>query len=172
MRKPPQQNQKERQINIYSLNTARTNAVVHHSLQIAATHPHKFDIVLHQEPWWGNISARDNAMGEARAAGWNVLLPVTNPQGEPCRPRVLTYFRQGTDLEIVQCTDIIQNYNIQILDIKRPGTLQQTIQLINIYNAPEGSEHFAADSLTTLQLDHNIPTIITGVGGNIRPAAH
>jgi ribonuclease HI len=162
MRRPPKQNQKERQINIYSLNTARTNAVAHHSLQIAATHPHKFDIVLHQEPWWGNISARDDAMGEARAAGWNVLLPVTIPQGEPLRPRVLTYFRQGTDLEIVQRTDIIQNHDIQILDIKRPGTLQRTIRLINIYNAPEGSEHFATDSLTALQLDHNIPTIITG----------
>ncbi len=44
------QNQSERLINIYSLNTARKNDVVHNALHIASTHKRDFDIMLHQEP--------------------------------------------------------------------------------------------------------------------------
>ena len=71
-----QQNQSECLINIYSLNTARKNDVAHDSLQIASTHDRNFDIMLHQEPWWGTISERDELIGEACSAGWSVLLPV------------------------------------------------------------------------------------------------
>src|SRR6266849_2617545 len=156
------QNQSERLINIYSLNTARKNDVVHNALHIASTHERDFDIMLHQEPWWGPISERDDLVGEARSAGWTVLLPVVRKLPVPRRHRVLAYIRQNTDLELVQRMDLIEDYDIQILDIKRHGALQRNVRIINIYNAPEGGEHFAVDYLRRLILDPEIPTVITG----------
>jgi hypothetical protein len=155
-----QQNQRERTINIFSLNTARKNDVAHHALHIASTHKRRFDIMLHQEPWYGPIS--DHEVGEARGNGWTVLTPVVRTPEVVRRPRVMAYVRQNTDLEIVQRTDLIEDYDLQILDIKRQGTLQRTVRVINIYNVPEGGENFAVDRLCQLQLDPTIPTIITG----------
>ena len=160
---PEQQkrNQRDRKINILSLNVARSNVVAHESLQIASTHNRKFDIMLHQEPWWGSISAREDERGEARSLGWTVALPTTHPVPLNRRPRVLAYFRTSTDLVIVQRTDIIENLDIQILDVKRHGAKQRVTRLINIYNAPDG-ESRAVDELCRLALDPDIPTIIMG----------
>ena len=70
------QNQRDRLVNVLSLNVARRNVVAHEALSIASTHTRKFDIMLTQEPWWGTISAHDE-QGEARSTGWTVLLPTT-----------------------------------------------------------------------------------------------
>ena len=79
-----------------------------------------------------------------------------------CWPCVMAYICQNMDLGVVQRTDIVEDYDIQILEIKQQGTLQQTVRIINIYNVPEGGENFAVDRLCQLQLDPTIPTIITG----------
>ena len=155
-----QQNQRERVINVYSLNVARKNDVAHHALHIASTHGRSFDIMLHQEPWYGPISERD--MGEARGTGWSVITPVVRSPTVIRRPRVMAYVRQNTDLVVVQRTDLIEDFDIQILDIKRQGARQRTVRIINIYNVPEGGENFAVDRLCQLRLDPTIPTIITG----------
>src|SRR5713101_399672 len=85
---PEQQkrNQRDRKINILSLNVARSNVVAHESLQIASTHNRKFDIMLHQEPWWGLISAREDERGEARSLGWTVALPTTHQSPSTADP--------------------------------------------------------------------------------------
>lgn len=66
------------------------------------------------------------------------------------------------DLEVVQRRDLIEDYNIQILDIKCNGALQHNICIINIYNALEGGEHFVVHHLRHLNLDPEIPMVITG----------
>lgn len=66
-----------------------------------------------------------------------------------------------TQIFIAQCTDIIENLDIQILDIKCQGVNQQVIHLINIYNAPNG-ESFTVNELCQLALDPAVPTIIMG----------
>ena len=81
--------------------------------------------MLHQEPWYGPISERD--IGEARGAGWTVITPVVHTPAVIRQPRVMAYVHQNTDLEVVQRTDLIEDYDIQILDIKRQGTLQRTV---------------------------------------------
>ena len=146
-----QQNQRERIINIFSLNVACKNDVAHHAIHIASTHNRRFDIMLHQEPWYGQISEHD--MGEARGAGWTVITPVVRTPTVICRPRVMAYVRQNTDLKVVQRTDLLEDFDIQILDIECQGAHQRTVRIVNIYNVPEGGENFAVDRLCQLQLD-------------------
>jgi hypothetical protein len=114
--------------------------------------------MLHQEPWWHQISAREDDFGEACSAGWKVLLPKNSAIPPDCRPRVLAYTRANTDLEIIQRTDIAEDLDIQILGVKCQGANQQVTRLINIYNAPDG----AIDLLRQLELDPTTPTIIMG----------
>ncbi|KAF8297400.1 hypothetical protein DL93DRAFT_2173764, partial [Clavulina sp. PMI_390] len=118
------------------------------------------DIILIQEPWWGKVSS-SGARGEARAPGWRVLLPV-NHIDENSRPRVLAYTRDHNDIEVIPRTDIAKSLDLQVIDIKRRGSRQRVVRLINIYNAPTGSDSFAVDLLPTLALNPTTPTIITG----------
>ena len=101
-------------------------------------------------------------MGKARGAGWTVITPVVHTPTVIHRPRVMAYVRQNTDLKVVQRTDLLEDFDIQILDIKHQGAHQQTVHIVNIYNVLEGGKNFVVDRLCQLQLDPTIPTIITG----------
>ena len=106
-------------INVYSLNTARSNKICHTALHIASKHTRNFNLILFQEPWFGPITSSGDTQGGCSQRGWIPLLPTYRSIPEDHRPRVMAYYRQSSLIEVTPCTDIIDDLDIQIIDVKR-----------------------------------------------------
>ena len=65
----------------------------------------------------------DSTPSESRAPSQPQLSAVI------CRPQVMAYVCQNTDLKVVQRTDLIEDFDIQILDIERQGAHQRMAEL-------------------------------------------
>ena len=150
-------------INVYCLNAARSNQICHTALNIASTHERDFDIVLLQEPWYGSITSANDIRGAVSMQGWQPIMPSSSIP-EDRRPRVMAYVRAEARLEVVSRSDIINDLDIQVLDVKRQGVNQPTTRLVNIYNqsAAEEEEGFSVDRLQEAVFDGTVATILTG----------
>jgi hypothetical protein len=95
--------------------------------------------------------------------GWQPIMP-TSPVPEDRRPRVMAYIRIEANLNIVAHSDLIDDLDIQILDVRCQGANQPITRLVNIYNqlAAEEVDGFSVDWLREIIFDKDIATILTG----------
>jgi Endonuclease-reverse transcriptase len=160
-------------INIYCLNTAHSNQICHTALNLASTHERNFDIILFQEPWYGSITSADDIRGGVSMQGWQPIMP-TSPVPEDRYPRVMAYIHIEANLNIVARSDLIDDLDIQILDVRCQGANQPITQLVNIYNqsAAEEADGFSVDWLCEIIFDKDIATILTGDWNLRHPICH
>ncbi|PPQ75421.1 hypothetical protein CVT25_008058, partial [Psilocybe cyanescens] len=120
-----------------------------------------FDVIILQEPAWGYIGKVEgkDVHGPIAVAGWTPIIPVTSPPPD-FRPRTMAYSRTRPDFLITLRTDIIEDKDIQILDIRQPG--QTRITIINIYNDTPAQELCILNRLRHMELSFDHPTILTG----------
>lgn len=156
-----QNNAKNPPLRILQLNTYKSSPTVHALLNAACG---KFDLLLLQEPWYGNIG--NDHDGPTAHESWQPILPCYPiPQGT--RPRVMAYISRDDrwlrrDLEITARTDLIDSLDAQVLEI-RLGR-HPPILIGNIYNAPVRMNH-DLNTVKTVMETHwprNIPIVLTG----------
>ena len=98
-------------LQVCSVNINRSTNAMHALSHNIANDKRKFDLILIQEPWWnGSITTSFQ--------GWQIILPrpAINEQE---RPRVVAYYRLQAEIEVTLCTDIGNDLDYMILDIKR-----------------------------------------------------
>ena len=145
-------------LHVCSVNINRSTNAMHALTHNIANAKRHFDLVLIQEPWWnGSITTSFQ--------GWQVILPTPTINDHE-RPRVVAYYRLQAEIEVTLRTDIGNDLDYMILDIKRNNSSLPTTRIINIYNQRELSESqnisFTAERLAEKILDTDTPTIITG----------
>lgn len=148
-------------LRILRLNTYRSNPTVHALLNAACG---KFDLLLIQEPWYGNIG-NDND-GPTAHNSWQPILPCY-PIPHEARPRVMAYVSRDDkwlrrDLEITTRTDLINSLDAEALEI-RLGQ-HPPIIIANVYNAPTcmSQDSGAVRSVMETRWPANIPVVLTG----------
>ena len=65
----------------------------------------------------------------------------------------MAYFRPRPSIEVILCSDLIQDWNIQILNITHQGN--PTTIIINLYNNHKQHDECATALLRTIPLSHN-----------------
>jgi hypothetical protein len=121
-------------IKILQINTQQSNYKTHTILNKTAG---KYDILLIQEPWIGDIG--NGNRGPPAHNTWKPYLPIQSiRQGD--RPQVITYFRHNrSNIKITTCSDIATDPDFQILELsQKPYT---PIIIFNIYNAKMLTTH-------------------------------
>lgn len=148
-------------LRILQLNTYKSNPTVHALLNAACG---KFDLLLLQEPWYGNIGNGND--GPTAHEAWQPILPCYPiPQGT--RPRVMAYVSRDDrwlrrDLEITARTDLVDSLDAQALEV-RLGR-HPPVLIANVYNAPIRTNQ-ELSTVKTVMGAHwpiNIPVILTG----------
>lgn len=121
-----------------------------------------FDIVILQEPAWGFIGndKGEEVWGPIMLQGWNPVIPTTNNNNSLTRPRTLTYYRTRPDFSITLRSDILEDWDIQVLDISQQG--QPLTMLSNVYNDPRLQQQSVLNHLRHVGLPRDHPVIITG----------
>ncbi len=152
-------------ISICSLNVNHSNAATHAAMYIIAESKEpSFDLFLVQvqEPWWEKINEEYRTVS---FSGWQTILlkwPILAAE----RPRVVAYYKTGTNLEITLHNDIIMDLDIMAIEIKRDSDITEAMRIINIYNQKQLSDHipmtYTSDCIANLQWDPHVPTVITG----------
>ena len=144
----------------------RRNAAMHALLETNTTD----DIICSQEPWFSRIGVTraDNAregrdvLGGAAHPNWNINYPYfTDSQ----RAKVITYTRKFTRTHGRKQTPI---RTVARLDLARHPTIlitdhhikQECIRIINFYH--DVNDPSSLRTLTTLELDPEVPTILVG----------
>src|SRR6266581_548369 len=116
---------------VCSLNINRSNAATQATMHNISKHKNPaIDILLIQEPWWHKVN---NSYISVTLKGWQTVLPK-QPIAEGDRPRTITYFWQGTNIELTLRNDLASDLDYMVLDVRRNGSTQQPVRLINIYN--------------------------------------
>ena len=148
---------------LLSVNMQRHNAAMHSLLET-----NKSDNILFvQEPWFDQVGVQrvDNArtgvdvLGGVAHPDWDLFYPFfTNNKWA----KVITYRRKQINgrlnpLRVVPRLDLVQHNTILITDIYIGNNL---LRAINYYNDVADSSSFA--SLTSLELDPTVPTILVG----------
>ena len=143
-------------IKIIQLNCNKKRSAVHGLLNTCFNDA---DLLLFQEPWWAQISPNDTK----RLVGhrtWTPILPTMTQSIDDPPPHVMAYLWPRPGMEVVLCSDLIQDQDIQILNIIHQGNLTTTI--INLYNDHKCHDECATALLCTISLSYNQPIIITG----------
>jgi hypothetical protein len=117
-------------IRILQINTQRSNFKTHTILNETTG---KYDLVLIQEPWIGDISGGNR--GSPVHKVWKLYIPIQKiRQGD--RPHIITYFRHNrSDIKITMHLDIATDPDFQILKISQKPHV--SIIIFNIYNAKD-----------------------------------
>ena len=86
----------------------------------------KFDLVLIQEPWWnGSITTSFQ--------GWQVILLVPSINNQDW-PRVAAYYQLQAEIEVMLRTDIGEDLDYMILDVRHNNSNIPLTHVINLYN--------------------------------------
>ncbi len=147
-------------LNVNHLNTA-THAAMHY---ISSCKDPPFDIILIQEPWWQEINSTFTTVS---LAGWQVTTLKLNIHRTEC-PRTAVYHRLGMGINLMLRTDIAQDLDYMIMNIKREGNTWPPTTLINIYNQKtminndSPTQEWTANCLQNHIPHHSTPTIIAG----------
>ena len=142
-------------IRIIQLNCNKKGSAVHGLLNTCFNDA---DLLL-QEPWWAQISP-NSTKGPVGHRAWTPILSTTTQSIDDPLPHVIAYLRPRPGIEMVLCSDLIQDQDIQILNIIHQGN--PTTTTINLYNDYKRHDECATALLCTIPLSHNQPTIITG----------
>ena len=150
-----------------SVNMGRRNPATHALLNANNTD----HIIFMQEPWYSRIStARSNkdkegvdVLGAAANPRWDMVYPATRRPDE--RVKVVTYVRltetdagrRRTRISATCRSDLCAHPCVQLLDIQ---TGKEKWRAINFYN--DVKDPTALDTLTSLDLDPTVPTILVG----------
>jgi hypothetical protein len=147
---------------VLQLNVARSNGCMHTLLNTLT----QFDIVLFQEPWYGQIGIARSSdcpdgtdiMGTVANAAWEAFTPEPDHDVSPLR--VTTYVQKGINHLVARpCPDILYSKDIQAISILYGET---TFHIINVYNAGPGSIAQHINLLQDTSLDPGVPTAIAG----------
>jgi len=142
-------------IKIIQLNCNKKGSAVHGLLNTCFNDT---DLLLFQKLWWAQISP-NSTKGPVGHRAWTPILPTTTQSIDDPLPHVMAYFWPHSSIEVVLCSDLIQDRDIQILNIIHQGNPTTTI--INLYNDHKQHDECATALLHTISLSHNQPTIIT-----------
>ena len=125
-------------------------------------HVQDFDIIILQEPAWGFIGndEGEEVRGPIALQGWNPVIPTTNNNNGLTSPQTLTYYRMRPDFSVTLRSDILEDWDIQVLDISQQG--QPLTTLINVYNGPRLQQQSTLNRLRHAGLPRDHPVIITG----------
>src|SRR5258708_3120366 len=107
-------------IRVCSLNVNHSNAAAHAAMHHITTQKDlPYDIILIQEPWWGEVNSTFTTVS---LVGWQLTLPkLIIPQNE--QPRMVAYHRIGMGINLILRTDIAQDPDYMIMNIKREEAL-------------------------------------------------
>jgi Endonuclease-reverse transcriptase len=149
-------------IKVLSINVARSNPISHAVLHMAAQPEHKFDLILLQEPWYGAITSNGKVRGPIGSQGWVPILPAKSIPENAC-PRVMMYSKTGGQLEVTPQSDIIDNLDIMVIDVKRLGCDIPKTRLVNVYNQKlPDADCMLIQALLETPIDFQIPMVIMG----------
>jgi hypothetical protein len=142
-------------IRILQINTQRSNYKIHTILNKTAG---KYDILLIQEPWIGDIGGGNR--GPPAHNTWKPYIPIQSIRQGDC-PRVITYFRHNrSDIKITMRSDIATDPDFQILELsQKPYT---PIIIFNIYNAKDANNTHTLDKIKLLPVPQTQNAIYTG----------
>ncbi len=152
-------------LRVCSLNVNHSNVATHTTMHHISTQKDPpFNIILVQEPLWGKINSSHTTVSLAR---WQVtLLKPTIVQNE-C-PRMVSYHRLGTGINLMLRTDIAQDLDYMIMNVGREGAAWPQTILINIYNQKAQdtnngiTQEWTSDHLQSHIPIQSIPMIIAG----------
>jgi hypothetical protein len=118
----------------------------------------KFDILLIQEPWIGEI--RNGNRGPPAHKAWQPIIPIqTIRKGD--RPRILTYARHNrSDIKITMRSDIAIDPDFQILEVTQKP--HPPIFIINLYNGKDTNNIYTIDRLKQIPVPQQQMAIYTG----------
>jgi len=141
-------------IKIIQLNCNKKGSTVHGLLN---TYFNDADLLLLQKLWWAQISP-NGIKGPVSHRVWTQSYPLQSTDDLPSC--IIAYFWPHSSIEVILCSDFIQDWDIQILNIIHQGNPTTTI--INLYNDHKWHDECATALLHTIFLSYNQPTIITG----------
>ncbi len=152
-------------LRVCSLNVNHSNVATHAAMHHILTQKDPpFDIILVQEPWWGEINSSHTTVSLAR---WQVTLPKLTIAQNEC-PRMVSYHRLGMGINLMLRTDIAQGLDYMIMNIGRDGASWPQTILINIYNQKAQdtnnriTQEWTLDCLQPHIPNQSIPMIIAG----------
>jgi hypothetical protein len=127
-------------LQLLQINTQRSNFKTHTILNKTAG---KYNILLIQEPWIGEIGSGNRGLPAHKA--WQPFIPIQSICTGDC-PRVLTYIRHNrSDLKVTLRSDLALDPDFQILEImQKPHT---PIFIINIYNGKDTNNIYTIDRI-------------------------
>jgi hypothetical protein len=103
----------------------------------------KYDILLIQEPWIGEIGSSNRGPPAHRA--WQLFIPIQSIHTGDC-PRVLTYIRHNrSDLKVTLCSHLALDPDYQIVEITQKP--HPPIFIINIYNGKDTNNTYTIDRI-------------------------
>ena len=145
-------------LQICSININQSTNAMHALAHNIANTKSKFDLVLIQEPWW-------NRSITTSFQGWQVILPVPLINNQDW-PRVAAYYQLQAEIEVMLRTDIGEDLDYMILDVRHNNSNIPLTHVINLYNQQElgksPNPSTTMDRLAEKYLDPDVPTIITG----------
>ena len=115
-------------IKIIQLNCNKKGNTVHGLLNTCFNDT---DLLLLQKPWWAQISPNGTKEPVGHRA-WTLILPTTTQSTDDPLSCIMAYFQPCPGMEVVLCSDLIQDQDIQILNVIHQGNPTTTI--INLYN--------------------------------------
>src|SRR5260370_20410469 len=108
-----------------------SNAATHAAMYIITkSNDPTFDIFLVQEPWWEKINKEYRTVS---FPGWQTMLPKC-PIKSPEWPRVVVYYKMGSNLEVTLHNNIMTDLDVMAIKIKREDDTAMAMRIINIYN--------------------------------------
>ncbi|HEX3642518.1 MAG TPA: endonuclease/exonuclease/phosphatase family protein, partial [Ktedonobacteraceae bacterium] len=141
-------------IRVLQVNANRSNDVMHAALNAAAG---VYDVVLFQEPWWGEIA--NNQIGSVGHQSFQVLPPML-PIPDDSIPRVLAYTVRREDFYLLSRTDIAQDLDFQLLEVKQGD--YPPVLIVNVYNQESEGGGWTFDRLREVPIPDDIPVVLSG----------
>jgi hypothetical protein len=142
-------------IRLLQINTQCTNVKTHAILNETAG---KFDILLIQEPWIGEIS--NGNRGPPAHKAWQPFIPIQAiHRGD--QPRGLTYTRLNrSDIKITICSDLALDPDFKILEVTQKP--HPPICIFNLYNGKDTNNIYTIDRLKQIPVPQQQMAIYTG----------
>jgi hypothetical protein len=140
---------------LFSRDIQRSNFKNHTILNETAG---KFDILLIQEPWIGEISSGNR--GPPAHKAWQPIIPIqTIRKGD--RPRILTYARHNrSDIKVTMRSDIAIDPDFQIIEVTQKP--HPPIFIINLYNSKDANNIYTIDRVKQIPVPQQQMAIYTG----------
>jgi hypothetical protein len=142
-------------LRLLQINTQCSNFKTHTILNETAG---KFNILLIQEPWIGEIGSGNR--GPPAHKAWQPFIPIQAIRTGD-HPRVLTYIRHNrSDIKITMCSDLALDPDFQILEVTQKPHLP--IFIINLCGSKNTNNIYTIDRIKKIPVPQQQMAIYTG----------